>query len=90
MAVVPIKISWLTIPLACEPKGRGLVRWTRWDATSSASRFGQGLRRRPQRVFPDRRPSCHPDPPVCKDVPQIRPISFSLTPLWDAHFSRLS
>lgn len=26
------------------------------DATSSASRFGQGPRRRPQRVFPDRRP----------------------------------
>lgn len=30
MAVVPIKISWhVTVPLAYEPKGRGLVRWMR-------------------------------------------------------------
>ena len=66
VAVVPIKISWLTIPLACEPRGRGLV-------TSSASRFGQGPRSWPQRVFPDRRPppptclqGCAPNPsPVC-------------------------
>lgn len=73
VAVVPIKISWLTIPLACEPKGRGLVRCMRWDASSSASRFGQGPRRWPQRVFPDRRPSppsylqgCAPNSsPVC-------------------------
>lgn len=51
-AVVPVKISWLTIPPS-EPSSRGHGAL---DATSSASRFGQGPSRRPQRVFPDRRP----------------------------------
>lgn len=54
-AVVPVKISWLTIPPS-EPSSRGPGAL---DATSSASRFGQGPSRRPQRVFPDRRPPPH-------------------------------